>query len=184
MVLLDSTFYILESHGNISSVGFVESGSAVRKDYRFPYGEKNEFESLYYDSASKKLVMICKDCDADKKKKLSSFTFDPATNEYSDQSFSINIDELAQRMKTDIFRFKPSAANQHPITGDIYIISAINEILLVTDRNGRIKEFYPIDSGLFKQPEGLCFTPAGKLVITNEAADVGTANILIYDFKK
>lgn len=184
VVLVDSTFYILESKGHISEVNFVESGSAVRKDYQFPFGEKNEFESLFYDSVSRKLVMICKDCDADKKKKLSTFTFDPETHEYAEGTFSINIDLLAKKMKTDIFRFKPSAAGQHPLTGDIYIISAINEILLITDRNGTIKDFYTIDSGLFKQPEGLCFTKAGKLVITNEAADVGTANILIYDFKK
>ncbi|MET0636301.1 MAG: SdiA-regulated domain-containing protein [Chitinophagaceae bacterium] len=184
VVLIDSVFYVLESGGSIASVKFVESGSAIRKDHLFPYGEKNEFESLYYDSTSKKLVMVCKDCDIDKKKKLSTFTFDPVTNEFSDRSFSINIDELAVRMKTEIFRFKPSAANQHPITGDIYIISAINEILLITDRNGKIKGFYPLDSGIFKQPEGLCFTNTGKMIITNEAADVGTANILIYDFKK
>ncbi|RYY59105.1 MAG: hypothetical protein EOO05_14370, partial [Chitinophagaceae bacterium] len=132
VVLVDSTFYIMESHGNISSVRFVESGSAIRKDYLFPYPGKNEFESLYYDSVGKKLVLVCKDCDADKKKRLSTYSFDPATNEYSDQSFSINIDELAKKMNTDIFRFKPSAANQHPLTGDIYIISAINQILLVT----------------------------------------------------
>ena len=184
VVLVDSTFYVLESRGNISEVRFVESGSAVRKDYVFAYGGKNEFESLYYDSTSRKLVLVCKDCDADKKKRLSTFTFDPVTHAYSDSSFSINIDELAKKMNTDIFRFKPSAANQHPLTGDIYIISAINQILLVTDRNGKIKNFYELDHGLFKQPEGLCFTNAGKMIITNEAADVGTANILIYDFKK
>lgn len=184
VVLVDSTFYVLESRGNISSVRFFESGSAVRKDYVFPYPGKNEFESLYYDSVGKKLVLVCKDCDADKKKRLSTYTFDPASNQYSDQSYSINIDELAKKMKTDIFRFKPSAANQHPLTGDIYIISAINQILLVTDRTGKIKEFYTLDPGLFKQPEGLCFNGEGKLVISNEAADVGTASILIYDFKK
>ncbi|RYY56015.1 MAG: hypothetical protein EOO09_08280 [Chitinophagaceae bacterium] len=184
VVLVDSTFYVLESSGRISTVKFASSGAAIRKDYDFPYGGKNEFESLYYDSVGRKLVMVCKDCEADKKKRLSTYTIDPVTMEYSDQSFGINIDELARKMKTDIFRFKPSAANQHPLTGDIYIISAINQILLVTDRAGKIKEFYPLDGGLFKQPEGLCFNHEGKMVISNEAADVGTANILIYEFKK
>ncbi len=184
VVLHDSLFFVLQSKGNISEVAFADSGGAIRKDYKFPYGDKNEFESLYYDSVTQKMVMICKDCEVDKKKKLSTFTFDPVTHEYSDKSFSINIDQLAKEMKTDIFRFKPSAANQQPGTGDIYIISAINKILLVTDRNGKIRAWYQLDPGLFKQPEGLCFTLSGKLVITNESADISTANILIYDPKK
>lgn len=183
VVLVDSTFYVLESSGKISTVQFAASGAAIRKDYEFPFGGKNEFESLYYDSAAKKLVMICKDCEEDKKKRLSTYSIDPATMAYSEDSYKINIDELAKKMKTEIFRFKPSAASQHPLTGDIYIISAINQVLLVTDRAGKIREFYPLDGGLFKQPEGLCFNNEGKMVISNESNDVGTANILIYDYK-
>ena len=184
VVLVDSTFYILESRGNISELRFLPYGGATRKDYRFPYDQRSEFESLYYDDSLRKLVMICKDCDADKKKLLSTFTFDPSTHSYSDQSFSINIGELAKKMGVEKFRFKPSAANLNPVTKQVYIISAVNKLMLVTDRTGRVLGQYPLASGQFKQPEGLCFTNDGKLVISNEAADVGTGNLLIYTYKK
>jgi hypothetical protein len=62
----------------------------------------------------------------------------------------------------------------------LYIISSVNKLLVVADRKGGVKKVYPIDPGLFKQPEGISFTPSGSIIISNEAAGVGVANILIF----
>jgi len=47
-----------------------------------------------------------------------------------------------------------------------------------------VKEVYKLDPKIFKQPEGITFTPTGDLLISNEAALTGAANILIYKRKK
>ena len=55
------------------------------------------------------------------------------------------------------------------------------------DRNTikrKIKEAYQLDPVVFKQPEGITFTPWGDMLISNEAADVGAPNILIFKYKK
>jgi hypothetical protein len=80
-------------------------------------------------------------------------------------------------------KFKPSAAAIHPLTKELYIVSSVNKALVIADRNGKVRKVYRLDPGIFKQPEGITFSPAGDLFISNEAADVGAANILIYKTK-
>jgi hypothetical protein len=54
----------------------------------------------------------------------------------------------------------------------------------VTDRNGNVKEATALDKVLFKQPEGITFRPDGTMILSNEAADIGMATLLIYPYKK
>jgi hypothetical protein len=181
VVLLDSFFYVLKSNGNIISFRFLSTDSLLLHEYSFPQGSGNEFEILYYDDLVNKLVLICKDCESDKKKALSTFTFDPWSLQYSDSSFTINVERIAGMLKEKSIKFKPSAAAIHPITGELYIISSVNKLLVVADRLGNAKQAFTLSSG-FKQPEGVCFTPSGNMIVSNEAADVGVANILIYTY--
>ena len=49
---------------------------------------------------------------------------------------------------------------------------------MVLDLNGNIQHIEPLDSDIFKQPEGIAFSGDGKkLYISNEGRG-GTANIL------
>lgn len=181
LVLLDSTFYVLVSNGNIIAFHHFTADSLIAKENIFPDKSGNEFEILYYDPSIKKLVLICKDCESDKKKYLSSFVFDPYTEEYSSHTLTIDVKRIAGMMNEKKMKFKPSAATIDPLTGDIYILSAVNNLLVITDREGKAKGVYPINPALFKQPEGIAFSPSGSLIVSNEAADIGVANILIYN---
>jgi hypothetical protein len=182
VVLLDSTFYVLKSTGDITAFNFLSHDSLAVKENQFPVGSGNEFEILYYDDVFQKLMMICKDCEMDKKKSLSTFTFDPWAFQFTPDSFKIDVSQIAAMAGEQKMKFKPSAAGINPVTGDLFIISSINKILVVADRTGTPKEVYKIDRGLFKQPEGLTFTPAGALIISNESADQGVANILVFPY--
>jgi uncharacterized protein YjiK len=186
VVLLDSIFYVLQSNGNIIRLSFGSQNIvAVQQYYYSQSGEsKNEFEILYYDSVKRKLILICKDCETDKKKSLTTFSFDPFAGAYSDSSFSINVTDIATAIGEKKLRFKPSAASINPKNGLLYIISAINKLLVVADNNGRIKNVYKVDESVFKQPEGITFTPTGGMIISNEAADVGVADILYFSYNK
>ena len=187
IVLLDSVFYVLQSNGNIIRLSFSTTSTqnmlAVQRYYFDQGGEsKNEFEILYYDSTKNKLILICKDCESDKKKSLTTFSFDPSIGKYTGSTFSINVNEIAAAIGEKKISFKPSAASINPKNGLLYIISAINKLLVITDVNGNFKNVYRIDPGIFKQPEGITFTPAGGMIISNEAADVGVADILYFSY--
>jgi uncharacterized protein YjiK len=180
LVLVDSAFYVLQSNGTIIKISIRDSGNFETHDFLFPYGDQNEFEILYYDDSLKKMVLICKDCDSDKKRSLTTFSFDPQTGKFSDASFTINVQQIASAIKEEKLKFKPSAASINPKDGLLYIISSVNKLLVVTDRKGAVKKVYPIDPALFKQPEGITFTPSGSIIISNESAGIGVANILIF----
>ncbi|HRO69795.1 MAG TPA: hypothetical protein PK951_05425 [Chitinophagaceae bacterium] len=128
--------------------------------------------------------MICKDCDADKKHSLSTFAFDPTTGKYETSPFKVDVTQIAKSLGEEKMKFKPSAASINPKDGMLYIISSINKVLVVTDVNGKLKKAYRIDPAIFKQPEGITFAPSGGMIISNEAADVGVADILFFTYHK
>lgn len=182
VVLYDSTFYVLVSNGNILSVKFQSYDSLTVMESQVPDSIQGEFEILYFNPADKHLYLICKDCEGDKKKALTAIRFDPATRTYL-PGFMIDIKSLAGMVGKKSMRFKPSAAAIHPITGELFIISAINKLLVVANREGQPVKAYQLDEKIYKQPEGLTFSKGGDLFISNEAADIGTGNILFYPYK-
>jgi uncharacterized protein YjiK len=187
VVLHDSSFYVLESSGNIQALLFSPKGDTIfrRKSIFPPSNEKNEFESIYYDDQSKGLVMICKDCEGDKKKIVSAWNFDVSTNKYTPSSFSIDVHPIAKRTRDEKQKFKPSGAAINPVTKDVWILSSTNQLLIVTDGKGNTKAVYTLNPSIFKQPEGITFTPWGDLLISNEATDkYETSTLLIFKPQK
>lgn len=186
VTLHDSIFYVLESNGNIYTLRFSNRGDTIysRKSI-FPEKKKNEFESIYWDDGYQKLIMICKDCKEDKKGITSAWGFDPQTEKYTPSVFTISSDLIQKRTGETKFKFKPSGATINPLTNDLWIISAINQIIVVTDRSGNFKDVYTLDPKIFRQPEGITFTSWGDLIISNEAGDkYGTGNLFIFKLKK
>ena len=185
VVLIDSVFYVLQSNGNILRLSFASQNSVAVQKFQFPQGAtKNEFEILYYDSGREKLILMCKDCESDTKKTLTTFSFDPYTGSFSDSSYKIDTKEIARSLGEEKIKFKPSAASINPKDSLLYIISAINKLIVTTDVNGVFKGVYQIDESIFKQPEGITFTSNGGMIVSNEAADVGVADLLYFPQNK
>ena len=184
----DNIFYILESNGDIHTFQFSPRGDTITTQTSlFPEGGKgkNEFESFYYDSARKSFVMICKDCKSDKKNTVSAWGYDPESNTFTPSVFTINVDLIAAKTGDKKLKFKPSAATINPLTGDLWILSAVNMLLVIADQNGNCKEAFRLNSGIFTQPEGITFTPSGDLIISDEAGSKYTpASLLIFKTKK
>lgn len=185
IVLLDSTFYVLSSEGRVVVFRFLTKDTMAFEEFRLPGIRKgDEFEIIYYDSVRGKIKMVCKDCETDNKASLSVYTFDPQLLRYDSGKSIYNIQRIANLAGKQKIKFKPSAAAIHPLTGEIFIISSINLLLVVADRSGVVKQIYRLDRGTFKQPEGMAFTPQGDLIISNEAAGEGVANLLIFKYSK
>ena len=180
LMILDSSFYILRSDGDIFHTHISDTIATVK--YDFP--EKgNEFESIYYDAKAQKIRLVCKDCEADKKKTLSTFIFDPVTRQYGTDSLVFQAKEIARIQGEDKIKFKPSAAAVNPVSGKLFIISAVNKLLVVANPDGTIDNAYDLDDKLYKQPEGLAFAPDGTLFISNESANIGAATIFIIPYQ-
>ncbi len=183
IVLLDSTFYILQSNGNMHIVNFA-SGTVSTREIKFLFTGKMEFEAMFYDSTAGKLLIVCKDCEDDKKKQMSMYSFDPQQNAFTDSVTSLDVSPLFKKKKEKSFHFKASAAAVHPLTGELYVISAINSLLIIFDKNRLIKSFHTLNTGNFKQPEGMTFTENGTMIISNESAQAGVANLLLFTYNK
>ncbi len=185
LVLVDSTFYVLESNGNIIRFKVITPDSVQAQEHEFPVQGKNEFEILYRDPQVNQLVMLCKDCQADDKNSLTAYAFNLDSNAYITKPvYVIDIRKIEDLMDEKKLRFKPSAATVNPVTGELFIVSSINKSLVVADVNGVPKQVYKINPKLYKQPEGIAFTPHGDLLISNESADIGAANILLFKYKR
>jgi uncharacterized protein YjiK len=184
----DSLFYILESNGNIHTLKFAPRGDTITTQTTVFNSEgkgKNEFESLYYDSARNSFIMICKDCEGDKKSAVTAWGYNPENHAFTQAVFIINAEIIAKKAGEKKMKFKPSAAAINPATGELWILSAVNELLVRADQNGNCKEAYPLNPGLYTQPEGISFTPKGDMIISNEAGNKhNSASIFIFKRKK
>ncbi|HEY1872519.1 MAG TPA: SdiA-regulated domain-containing protein [Chitinophagaceae bacterium] len=183
VALVDSTFFVLKSKGVIEKFKFQSPDSVELQSFNVPEDAKNEFETLYYDSSLHRLFLICKDCEDDKKNQVNSWSFDPVSNSFS-TSFVIETSAIREQLNEKDQKLKPSAAAIDPLTGELYVLASVNKALVILNKDHTVKNSYKIDPNLFKQPEGIAFTPKGGLIISNEAAEKSSADILFFKYDK
>lgn len=179
LVIVDDRFYILNSNGNLFSFPAPVHEPFEVEKHLFPF-INHEFEILYYDEEREKLILVCKNCRDVKDVDVPVYTFDPATNEFADAAFTFDTKKIAESISETEIKFRPSAAAIKPGTKDVYIVSSVNKLLLVTGRHGKLKQIVKLDPHLFKQPEGITFSRKGDLIISNESAGAGPANLLVF----
>lgn len=171
---------VLKSNGNLYQVSGLYSDSTDAVAYKFKGDGKREFETLYFDFTRNAMVTICKSCAEDKGKGVTTaYSFNMNTMEYdSAPLFQINVADIAKLTNTEIKQFKPSAAAIHPLEKKLFIMAAVNRMMVITDLNGKVLEAHNLKHSIFRQPEGISFAPNGDMYISNEAADEKQANIL------
>ena len=137
---------------------------------------------MYYDT-DLGLVMLCKNCEEDKKKVVTAFLCKPDSSTY-EVGYQIDVKPIAKKTGDEKLHFKPSAAAVNPVTNELYILASVNKLLVVADRQGKVKNVYTLDPTTFNQPEGMTFTPWGDLIISNEKGEDDAATLLIFKPKK
>ena len=84
----------------------------------------------------------------------------------------------------DDLHFNPSAIAIHPQSHNIYLLSTKdNKCMAVYNREGKLIAFQKIDKDLMPQPEGICFSPDGKLYISSEGNKHGHGKLFEFDPK-
>jgi len=188
----DKTAYVLRNDGRIYRVkDFTKKDRKVSK-FDTPLKEKNDSEGLAYDPLTKGLLIACKgspsidkehpyegykaiyrfDLEKEELEKAPLFLIDlERLDSYKDQSafekLSVSVAKRLRLVESET-SFQPSGIAIDPRYGEIYIISSVGKLLIVLDRRGKVKDVKELDPGLFRQPEGICFSPSGGLYISNE----------------
>ena len=188
LAIANKIVFVLNSSGSIHS--FSLSETQYEKTERATTWKglvpKGEYESIYADEAAQQLYMLCKQCKVDAKSPTATgyiLDFKDSSNLVASGTFSIDLSplkDMGQELKKGL---KASAMSKHPITGDWFILSSVNKLLVIVGADWKIKGAHRLDSSLFNQPEGITFDVANNLYISNEGDELKAGNILKFNYK-
>lgn len=173
--------FILQSNSNLYSFPFQDAiyeevDEVAEWKKILPEGE---YEAMYGDEASGNLYLLCKNCAADDKKdKITGYIISADNPAASQQTFSIDVNSIKDITGKVKRGFRPSAMAKNPVTQEWFIVSAVNQLLVITDSTWNIKGAYHLSGNIFNQPEGIAFDSKGDMYISNEGDDLTGGNIL------
>lgn len=161
--------YVTKSNGRLYRFNVDIEG--VVEEIKTPFSKDNNIEGLGYHPKTNTLLFALKNEGDVEKVKVSGraiYGYDLQKEEFINLPlYSLSHKEL-ERVVGDDFSFHPSGVAVHPITFEIYVISAQKRALLIFGEDGKPKNLTHLKRSLFPQPEGIAFTPNGDLYISNE----------------
>lgn len=171
VVIVKKTAYVLKNNGTIYRVKDFRKKDRKVKKYPTELKEKNDAEGMAYDSQTNALLIACKGSPSIGKENSyeghrAIYKFDLEKKKLvTTPHFLIDLTKLDSFSETS---FKPSGIAIHPLDGEIYIIASVGKLLIILNRDGKIKNIQELDPEIFLQPEGICFSPEGHLFISSE----------------
>ncbi|MEA5403708.1 SdiA-regulated domain-containing protein [Arcicella sp. DC2W] len=175
--VIGNEVFILKSNGIIKSF---KIGEAFEREIDCSDPDVIEYEGLGYDPKTGNLLLAAKQRvkDVDNKKMIYAYDFN---RKVLFKSIAIPEEKLVGKDGKKMFR--PSGIAVHPITQQVFIIASQGKKLLILSKDGAKEALVDLSPSLYKQPEGICFTPDGNLFISSEG-DGGDGYILKFDYKK
>lgn len=194
-----NSLYILRSDGRLTEWNNFPSNKNSFKHYKLSLVTSNN-EGLCFDPKHNRILIAAKSkpLNHDEKSERFIYAYDLATKKLQEKPiYSLNVEYLEERARsfniqqTDTnakgvrrpFNFRPASLSVHPITDDIYIISAADKLLLVMNRKGEIIHMEPLNTTMFPKAEGITFLHDGTVIITNEAAGK-TPTLFVFEMKQ
>ena len=186
--LVNRTIYVLRSDGVVYEINDFHKAEPVTRSYETLVPALNN-EGLCYDAPHNRLLIGCKGRlqkgpgFADSRM---VYAFDLATKRLDPEpvfEFSIrkmsayaiakgiipptrtlkNGREVASRI-----HLNTSEIALHPISGELYVISAVDHVVVAVDLRGEVRGMVRLDPVLFNKPEGIAFLSNGDMLVTNE----------------
>jgi hypothetical protein len=197
LALVGKTVYILRSDGFIIEISDYTSQNLKLKSYATAIPSKNN-EGLFYDAANNRLLISTKN-KIPKEHELKDmrfiYAFDLKTKKTALEPVYIfdadDIRKFARKDELEILgtkkkkdsneiKFLPSAIAIHPITKNLYLLSAADHMLFIFEK-GSLKHIEKLDHKIFHQPEGISFLKNGDMLISNEGL-TAPATILRFNY--
>lgn len=204
---VEDEVYILRSNGTlIKLTGFESSDKIKTKEIKTRLSKKNNCEGLCYDQQGNRLLIALKgDPETSEDQNFEGYkaiyAFDIAKeivekkpvflldlNRVKDMENVSSYEKIYQSVagtfeESGDMRFQPSAIAIHPASGNIYILASVGKSIIVMNRKGEILSIRQLDEDIFRQPEGIAFSPDGTLYISNEG-DGKNGTILMFEMKE
>jgi uncharacterized protein YjiK len=188
LAVVGNDLWIVNSSGALYELKNFQGTPTKPNVYKTVLKEENNIEGLAYDKKNNRLLLAVKDYGLDgNKEQKDIYAFDLKTKTLDTKAaYSIKISEIEAFFKGDKIEevskkilkavgnqnlnevFRTSALSFHPQTGELYVLSSLNNIVAVLNTQGSITKILELDGKEFIQPEGLAFTNDGRLFISNE----------------
>ncbi len=198
--VVGNSIFVVKSSGTILELDTIKQD--VKYKYNTSLKPSNDVEGLGFNKVDSTLLLACKadaGIDIDIKDTRAIYKFDLKTRTLLEDPFLMISDEniitflrkhapsrendkqsaYFKKLLKRAVHFSPSAIGVHPISNHIYIVSAVSKLLMVIDHSNKIHHFAFLKSRVFTQPEGICFSENGDMLISNEGAK-GKANICVF----
>lgn len=192
IAVVGKTAYVLRNNGHIYRIKNFNKKDRKVKKFNTPLKERNDTEGMAYDPLSNALLIGCKGSPSIEKENLyegykAIYKFDLEKEELiRSPHFLIDLERIDSYIDRSVFSrlsikvakslrliesetsFQPSGIAVHPLYAEIYIISSVGKLLIVLNRRGKVLDVKELDPKIFRQPEGICFSPTGDMFISNE----------------
>ncbi len=173
--------YVLRADGVIYGIDNYSGSKPRVKTYKIPLTKKEDSESLAFDKKNNRLLVAVKASDTQSADHKGIYAFDLRTKVMARRpvyKIALN-DPIFNEVNNGKPKnsISPSDIDIHPITGDIYILEGTKPKLLIMNQKGVMLSLHELKGSDFRQPEGLSFSPDGKMYISNEG-NKSAGNIL------
>lgn len=167
VAVVGNSVYVMKSNGNLYFIKNYDADSLQSKSMRANLKEGIEIESLTYDEAAGKLLLLVKAGDSESGK-APVYAYSLPDSTYNPDPIFLVDPKTAAGVTVKGKSLRASAMAKHPITGHFYIVTSINKMLLVCDSVGNGLASFTLPKKRYPQPEGICFLPNGDLFISTE----------------
>ena len=200
VAVADGTAYVLKSNGNVYAISNFMNADPSVQEFENDRLEECDAEGLFLLPGTRRLLIACKEgeekelrniyaLDLGKEDATPEIYQQLAYKELEEKLLSSNFDKLSLNLrklldpKGESGIFFPSALAVHPLSGELYVLSAETNLLAVYAADGSLKEMYELSHEQFLQPESIAFTANGDMYIGNEGSG-GAPNILKFSYVK
>jgi uncharacterized protein YjiK len=183
--------YVLRSDGTIFSFDYKNNNGKSRQTVVSVKTMDNE--GLFFDAEKQLLYMAGKSRPVNSREEIRLvYQMKPEKIRDAEVALSISNREINEMISgkypkfekgSALFQFNPSAIAVHPLTGEKYILSALNRMLAIFDEKG-LKDIFPLPLDVYYKPEGLAFSGKGDLYISSEGMKKGDVGGQIFYFKR
>lgn len=177
IAIVGSTAYIASADGKIFEVNNYNSKPTITEHTTY-LTAKDDVESLCYDKKNNRLLLAFKGDEKNGNDYKGIYAFNLSSKKLA--TTPVYKVDLTQKIWDNVKqknKLQPSDIEIHPLTGDIYILDGGNPKLVVMKADGSKVDIYELATSEFRQPEGITFTKAADLYISNEGK-TGAGNIL------
>jgi hypothetical protein len=197
------TVYVLRSDGVLYEIPDYRLESSNTRFYETMIPAENN-EGLCYDRAGHRLLIGCKgrlDKGPEFKDPRYIYAFDLKTKKLAPKPvYAFSVQDLSAyavkngiippvttkkngRTIPSLIKLSTSEIALHPVTGELYLLSAADHLLMIFDAKGRIRHMEALDPAVFNKPEGITFFANGDMLITNEGQE-GRPSLLKFRYRK